>query len=52
VFTPTEVTNWTAYVDKFGDSDNTKTLRVAVRGFFDNGGILATGACPERRGRL
>ncbi|WP_194814234.1 phage tail sheath subtilisin-like domain-containing protein [Nocardia sp. XZ_19_385] len=39
--TPAAVTNWTTFVEQFGDYDKTKTLPFAVRGFFENGGTLA-----------
>ncbi|MFE6273347.1 phage tail sheath family protein [Streptomyces goshikiensis] len=35
------VTNWTAYVDKFGALDEALSLPHAVRGFFENGGTMA-----------
>jgi Bacteriophage tail sheath protein len=38
---PVAVTNWTAFTQKFGDFDKTKTLPFAVRGFFENGGTMA-----------
>jgi phage tail sheath protein FI len=39
--TPVAVTNWTAFTDRFGDYDKTKTLPFAVRGYFENGGTFA-----------
>ena len=38
---PVAVTNWTAFTQKFGDYDKTKSLPFAVRGFFENGGTMA-----------
>ncbi|MEV0711579.1 phage tail sheath family protein [Nocardia aurea] len=37
---PVPITNWTAYVERFGGFDKTKSLPFAVRGFFENGGSL------------
>jgi len=37
---PVAITNWTQYVSVFGGFDNALNLPFAVRGFFDNGGIL------------
>ena len=38
---PVAVTSWTAFIDRFGDFDKTKTLPLAVRGYFQNGGTFA-----------
>ncbi|MEV6279184.1 phage tail sheath subtilisin-like domain-containing protein [Nocardia sp. NPDC051832] len=50
--TPTAVTNWTAFVEQFGDYDTTKTLPFAVRGFFENGGTLAYVVAYKDTGQL
>jgi len=38
--TPIPITNWTGFTDRFGDYDKTKTLPLAVRGYFQNGGTF------------
>ncbi len=38
---PVAITNWSAYVEAFGDYKATLNLPHAVRGFFANGGTLA-----------
>lgn len=37
---PVAVTNWTMFTDRFGDYDKTRTLPLAVRGYFQNGGTF------------
>ena len=45
---PVAVTSWTAFIDRFGDFDKTKTLPLAVRGYFRERRDMPPTSWPSR----